>query len=543
MDQLAQGVALLMQAESLLVLIVGLIAGFFIGVMPGLSGATGAAILLPFTLAMPISNSLLMLGGVYAGASFSGGVPAILLNVPGVGSAAATAIDGYPMAVQGRGGLAIGIARTASMMGGVIGGVVGIAIIGPLADISIRFGPLELFIIALIGLSIIALVISDDPVKGLLSGLLGLLVAAMAADPTRGIPRMTFGLSGLYDSVPFVPAIIGLFAVTQMTLVANKQSLVMADTESSSYDGDGRQSWAEKPGEGGALTAKLTWIHARWFRWRMDPNGAISGFMTTLRFPRLLLVSSLVGTFIGALPGAGTSVATFASWGVAKKQSKDPDAFGKGSPEGVAAAECAENATASATLIPTLTLGIPGSATAAIMLAALYLHGIQPGPRVMESNADAVYAVLLGLILASVLILPLGILLAAPMVRITRVPPPLLVPLVLAACAIGAFSVRGNLFDMGLIVAFGILGVCLRLSGFPVVPMVLGMILGPIAESSFLRSLLLGNESISYFFSTPLSRILWGLLALPYLVSGGRGVAKRFRRRNAERNRELVDSQ
>lgn len=498
MEAITSGLVLLFQLGPLLWLTVGLVAGFFVGVLPGFAGSSAAAVLLPFTIRLETENALLLLGGIYAGASFAGGVPAILINVPGTGSAAATALDGYPMAQQGKGALAIGLARTASSIGGIIGGVITLLVIGPMAMFAVRFGPAEMFLIAVFGLTIIATVVGEQVWKGLLAGVLGMLIAVMSADPITARARFDMGFLGLYDRVPFVPAIIGLFAITQMVMIAGQGRFVVTE----SRGGESRKD-------------------------------LLDGIMITLRKIPMVIRSSVLGTLIGAIPGAGTAVATFFAYGVAKQRSNHPETFGTGEPEGVIAAEGAENACAAGTLVPTLALGVPGSGTAAVMLAALYVHGIQPGPRVLVQNAPEAYALLWGMILASILILPIGILFASPLIAITRVPPKTLVPVVLVACMVGAYAMRNSLFDVFLTLAFGALGIAMRLNGYPIIPMVLGLILGPMAESNFMRALMLGNYTVNYFFETTIAKVLTVLLIFSIAPSVRRALKKRRSRTDA----------
>lgn len=514
MEDLLAGLALVLAPTALFYLFFGVAAGFIVGVLPGFSSANAAAILLPFTLILDVEIGLIFLVGIYAGASFSGGVPAILLNVPGTGSAAATALDGYPMAVQGNAERAIGIARAASAIGGAAAALITLALLPPLARVAIQFGSLEMFLLAAFGLTVIATIVGSNTAKGLTSALLGVLISAMSASPMTGRARFDLGYLELYDQVPFVPALIGLFAVAQMVELVRRKALVEVP------EGAG-PSLGDKPLRGG-LRASL--------------GEFVKGIRITLSYPKELVRSTLIGTGIGAIPGAGTSVATFIAYGETKRASKNPERFGHGAPEGVLAAEASENATASGTLVPTLALGIPGGASAAVMLAALYLKGIRPGPQLFESNGPEAYAVLLGMFFASVLILPLGAVLATPMTYITRVPPAVLVPAVLAFALIGAYAVRLYTFDIGLAVIFGLLATVMKLRDYPVVPMVLGLILGPLAEDNFLRALRLGNSQASYFFQTtrPIALVLWALLVLSVVYNTVASRRRAVQRRKAE---------
>lgn len=508
MENLLAGLDLLWGWSNILLVVVGLTVGFVVGVLPGFSGANAAAIILPFSIGLSIEGALLLMVGIYAGASFAGAVPAILMNVPGTASAAATALDGYPMARQGNAELAIGVARMASAVGGVIAIAIVLTVIGPISQLALLFGAREMFIVAAFGLMIIAAVIGDDVWKGLLAGLLGLLIAAMSANPMTAQTRWTLGFIELYETVPFIPALIGLFAFTEMF----------------SWISSGRDRLIQKA----AAAPPSSSLREALARLK-------DGILTALSYPKTLLRSALLGTFVGSIPGTGQVVGTFLSYGIAKRTSRRPEQFGKGTPEGVVASEATDTAVTAGTLVPTLTLGIPGSGTAAVMLAALYLHGVQPGPRVMVTHGGEVYAVLLGLLVACVLILPIGVLLASPLVHVTRLRPSILFPAVIVLSSVGAFAVRSSMFDVGLALAFGFLGFGMRLSGYPVVPFVLGLILGPMAENNFLRALRLGRNDLGYFFASTSARVLWAMLALTIAYT-----VVRWLRSRRQRTRERV---
>jgi putative tricarboxylic transport membrane protein len=494
LEEIRGGLELLLQPMPLFWLVLGLTVGFAVGVLPGLSTSNTAALLLPFSIGLPLESSLVLIVSIYAGAAFGGAVPAILLNVPGETGSAVTAIDGYPMSQRGEGGFAIGIARMASVLGGVISGVVVLLVLQPLGDLALRFGAREMFVVILLGFVVASSIMGSSVRKGLLAGSLGLMIATVGASPLTAQNRFTFDILALYEGVPFIPVLIGAFAVSEMLLLASGRNTTRA----------GQASHL------GSVRKQL--------------QDALNGVVETLRHPVAVLRASSIGMFLGVIPGVGTSIANFISYGLAKRQSKTPEEFGKGSRQGVIASEACDNAVTSATLVPTLTLGIPGSATMAVILAAFYLQGVQPGPRVLVTNSAEVYAVVLALLLASLLILPLGILLAAPLTQISRVPTAYLVPGVLFVSLAGAYATRFNLFDVGLTLAFGVLGYLMRLHGYPVIPLVLGLILGPLAEEYLLRGLTLGNDDLGYFFDSTVVKVLWALLAamIVYLALAGR---------------------
>lgn len=494
-DEIRSGLELLLQPGPLTFLLVGLTLGFVVGVLPGLSTSNTAALLLPFSIGLPLESSLVLIVSIYAGAAFGGAVPAILLNVPGETGSAVTALDGYPMAQRGEGGLAIGIARMASVLGGVISGVVVLLVLEPLGALALQFGAREMFVTILLGFVVASSIIGDSVRKGLLAGSLGLLIATVGASPLTAQNRFTFDIVSLYDGVPFIPVLIGAFAVSEMLLLAGGRNVTQMGKAGTNIGGV-----------------------------RQQLRDSLRGVTTTLKHPVAVLRASSIGMFLGIIPGVGTSIANFVSYGLAKRQSKTPEKFGKGAPQGIIAAEACDNAVTSATLVPTLTLGIPGSATMAVILAAFYLQGVVPGPRVLVTNQAEVYAVVLALLVASLLILPLSILLSSPLTQIARVPVAYLVPAVLFVSLAGAYATRFSLFDLGLTMVFGVLGFVMRLHGYPVIPLVLGLILGPLAEEYLLRGLALGNDSAAYFFDSTVVKVLWALLfaMIVYLAVSGR---------------------
>jgi putative tricarboxylic transport membrane protein len=485
LSTISDGLGLLLAPQPLLWLVVGLCLGFLVGVLPGLSTSNTAALLLPFAIGLPTEPSLILIVSIYAGAQFGGAVPAILVNVPGEAGAAVTALDGYEFTKRGEPGLAIGIARMAAAIGGVVGGLVVLVLLGPLGRFALSFGARELFVVILLGFVVASSLMGESVRKGLMVGLFGLLLATVGGGPTTGQERFTFGVLELYEGISFIPALVGLFAVSEMwIIVARHRGSPQAEID--------------------VPTLSL----------RQELHAALRGARETLRYPGAVGRSSAIGILLGLIPGIGTTIASFVSYSFAKRRSATPERFGKGAPEGVIAAEACDSSAVGATLVPTLTLGIPGSATMAVVLASLYLQGIQPGPQVLISHGAEVYAAILALILASILIMPLGVLLASPLAMVTKLPAKYLVPGVLLASFAGAFAVRYSLFDVGVAIMFGLLGLVLRLNGYPVIPLVLGLVLGPLAEENLLRSLELGNNQIGYFFGSAPVIVLWALLAL-----------------------------
>lgn len=482
---IGEGMAILFQPSSLAWLVGGLCLGFVVGILPGLSTSNAAALLLPFAIGLPTESSLILIVSIYAGSQFAAAIPAILMNVPGEAGSAVTALDGHAMARQGKAGLAVGVARTSTSIGGTASGIVVLLLLGPLSVLALSFNAREMLVVILIGFVVASSLMGETIRKGLMAGVLGLVLATVGASPLTGQDRFTFGELELYDGIEFIPALIGLFAISEMLYLA------------------ARSRYSGRP-EKVAYRSKI----------RKEISDAVQGAKETVRYPGTLGQSSFIGVLIGLVPGAGTTIANFVSYSLAKRRSKNGHKFGTGHPEGVIASEASDNSVASATLVPTLTLGIPGSATMAVVLAFLHVQGIQPGPRILVTHAGEAYAAVLAMIVACLLILPLGILLASPLALITRVPFGYLVATILLISMAGAFAVRFSMFDVGLAVAFGVLGLVMRLNGYPVIPLILGLILGPLAEENLMRSLSLGDNSILYFFESTTAITLWALLAV-----------------------------
>jgi putative tricarboxylic transport membrane protein len=518
MSDITAGLAELFTFASLTFVVLGLLVGFGAGLIPGFSASNAVALVLGLTLGMSPTHALIFMAGIYAGDTFSGSVPAILLNVPGTPGAAATAIDGYPMAQQGKASLAIAISRTASACGGVIAAIAVIVIIQPLSTVALQIGSREMCLVLLFGLMVMATVIGQTVVKGLLSGFLGMLLGAVGLDPISSSSRMTFGLLSLADGIPLPTIIVGLFAVAGMIAMSARatgtgQTLRMPPT-------------IEPTASGATDRAGASTVRSVWGALRREFGDARQGMRLALSYPWVIIRSAFIGLIIGVVPGAGTSVSSFVGYARAKSTSKHPEMFGKGAPEGVVAAEAADTSETSGALVPTLALGIPGSATAAVMLSALYLHGITPGPALMRDEGPFVYAVLLGLLLCCVLILPLGILLSIPMRSVVRIRPMLLIPPILVLAMVGAYATRSMLFDLFLVIAFGLVGLVMRAGGYPVVPMILGLVLGPLMESNLDRALLLGHNQVSYFFGSPAVIVLWCALGAVVAYSVARSVLR-----------------
>lgn len=487
---------------NLLAIAVGVVAGLCIGALPGLTANLGVALLLPVTFSMDVTAALLMLVSLYTAAIYGGSFAAILLRAPGTSASAATAIDGYELTKQGRFDQAIRIATFASVFGGVASGIALLVLAPPLSLLSLKFGPAEYFMLAVFGLTIIGTLASGNLVKGLLSAALGLLLSIVGLDLDSGFPRFTFGVSALASGLSFVPVVIGLFSVSQALLMCE-------DIHSSIQKGAApkTRSWRYFP-----LVSELRQIR------------------TTL------LRSSLIGVFVGILPGAGGDIGSWVSYNEARRFSRNKEAFGKGSIEGVAASEAANNAVTGSSLVPLLTLGIPGSATAAILLGALIVHGLVPGRTLFTTHADFTYTVILGFILANLVMGVVGMMLAKRMALIATVPKTVIVPVILVLSIVGSYSLGNNIVDVYTMLVFGALGYAMQKTGFSPAPMILGLILGPIAETGFRQSLVLApGPVVFYILGSAISLVLLVLTVIS-IISAARMEWARIREERTRKN-------
>ena len=466
---------------NLLAIVAGVFAGLCIGALPGLTANLGVALILPVTFSMEVTAALLMLSSLYTAAIYGGSFSAILLHTPGTSASAATAIDGFALTQKGKFNKALRVATFSSVIGGIMSAIALLFIAPPLSLVSLMFGPSEYFMLAVFGITIIGTLSSGNVTKGLLAGLIGLFLSTIGADIDSGFFRYDFGTFVLQSGINFVPAVIGLFSMSQALLMCE----------------DAKKSIQQVTFEGQDI-------------WRFLPK------LKELRALRGTLArSSVIGIFIGILPGAGGDIGSWVSYNEAKRFSKKPEQFGKGSIEGICASETANNAVTGSSLIPLLTLGIPGSATAAILLGALIIHGLLPGRTLFTDNAHITYTVIFGFLLANIFMGVVGMVVGRHMSHITRLPNYVLIPMIIALSTVGAFSLGNDMFNVYTMFFFGILGYLMRKSGFPPAPLILGLILGPIAETGFRQSLILADGSVVlHILSSPISLILFAATIL-----------------------------
>ena len=456
----------------------GVLWGILGGALPGISPSIAMALLLPFTAGMPPTIALVLLASVYVGAEYGGSIPAILIRTPGTNSAAATVIDGFEMARQGKAGEALGISLVSGLVGGLFGLVVLVLATESLAKVALAFTPAAYFSLGILGLSVIAGLSGGSLLKGLIAASIGLMIAFVGSDPVSGVSRFTFGSADLLDGVKPIIVMVGLFAVTEMLVQIGEPTWAKADKTTSRL--------------------KLP----NWAMWK--------------RLFRPQAIGAAVGTFEGVTPGAGGTVAAFMAYSESKRWSKYPEEYGHGSPEGVAAPEAANNVVTATALVPLLSLGIPGSNSAAILMGGFLIHGLQPGPMLFSKAPEVVYGLYGGLFIANIAMLLIGLVILNPCIWLVNRPKPYLIAGILALVMTGVYALHQSVFDIAMALGIGVLGYGMRLLRIPVLPMVLGLVLGYMVESNYRRSLLISGGEHSIFVTDLVSA---GLLALALVLT------------------------
>jgi putative tricarboxylic transport membrane protein len=460
--------------ETLAAILFGVIGGIIVGSLPGLSATMAIALLIPITFTMSPVTGLVLLVSVYTSAVYGGSLSAILLHTPGTPSSAATSIDGYQMTLQGKGAKAIGIATISSVIGGVISGIALLFLAPPLSTISLAFSAPEYFLIAVFGLTIIGGLAGKSMSKGIASATIGLLIGCIGVDIMTGYPRFTFGQTSLQSGISLIPAMIGLFSLSQVMTLAEDR---------------GKKDDKISKGK----------IHGEVFPTKKEFKGII----------KTLLRSSGLGVIVGILPGAGGDIGSWIGYNEAKRTSKNKEQFGKGAMEGVAAPEAANNAVVGGALIPLLTLGIPGSTATAVLLGGLIIQGLIPGHELFTTHASTTFTMIIGFIIATILMGIIGLLGAKYFIKIVGVPKGILAPIIAGLSVIGSYAINNNIFDVWIMLVFGLIGYLMRRTDFHAAPVILGMILGPIAENGLRQSLLMTSDSIFVFYlSRPISVVL-----------------------------------
>ncbi len=466
--------------QNLMFMLIGILVGIVAGGLPGISVTLAVALMIPFTFTLPPEAAILMLIGVYCAGTYAGSVGAVLLKTPGTPASAATAEDGFALAQQGKAGKALNMSLYASVAGGLISGVILLFAAPQVAKFALNFGPPEYFALALFGLTIIASVSGKSLSKGLIMACLGMLVAVVGMDPITGSTRLTFNVPELLSGINLVPALIGLFAISEILNQIEKGIKKISATNS---------------------------IEKEKFGWK-----------DLLPYKKTIVKSSLIGSIIGAVPGTGGAIASFISYNEARRSSKSPGEFGKGSMDGVAASESGNNGTTGATLIPMLTLGVPGDVVTAVLLGSLLIQGIQPGPQLFETHGTLVYTIMLGFILVNILLFFVVKSTLRWFEKITLIPTNILLPIILTLCLFGSYAFNNSMSSVWIAIVFGIIGYILPKFGYPVVPMLIAIILGPMAESSFRQALVMSGDSLSIFVQRPIAAIFLALAVLSAVV-------------------------
>jgi len=472
------GLSAIFEPMNFLAVLAGVVSGMTIGALPGLSATMGAALIVPFTFFMEPIPAIAMLSALYCGATYGGSISAILVNTPGTPAAAVTTLDGYELSKQGHAGKALGTAVIASGLGGIFSVVILIFVAPQVAEIALKFADPEYFSLAIFGVSMVANISSDNELKNIIGGMIGIFLATVGMDSLTGFPRFTFGFSSLTSGIDFIPVMIGLFAFAEVLRQA--QTYIKSETNT-------------------------------------EIAGLLPSFKELWPLKWSMLRSAVIGTFVGILPAEGGTVASFIGYNEAKRWSKHPEKFGTGLLEGVAAPETANNAATGGAMVPTLTLGIPGSSTTAVILGGLMIQGLQPGPLLFATQPKFVYSIFVAMGLANILFLIVGLGGAKVFAQVTKIPIYILNPIVMVLCIIGSYSLGNNVADVWIMIITGLIGFVIKKVGFSPAPIVLGLVLGSLVEVSFRRAMTIYDHNYLIFFQRPFSAIFLSLALLSIL--------------------------
>jgi putative tricarboxylic transport membrane protein len=481
-DALIHGTLLILTVKGVGMLTLGVVVGLIFGVIPGLGGVTAIAIFIPMTYGMEAEDAMALAGGIMGAVSFGGSITAILINTPGTAPNAATCFDGYPMARQGRAGAAIGAAGASSSIGGVLGILILVAVIPIAKTLVLSFGPPEFFMLAVLGLACIAVSTGGMFLRGLIAGAFGLMLSFVGFDAVHGGERFTFGLESLWDGIPLVPTLIGLFALGEMINLSISGGSVMRTD----------------------IGTKI--------------EGVWEGVVATFREWPTVIRGSLIGAFVGAIPGVGGTVSGFMAYAAAQQMAKDPDSFGQGNIVGVIAPEASNNAKDGGHLIPTLAFGIPAGAEMAVFLGLLVLHGLEPGPLLLIEHEATVFSLIVSLTVSCIIATVFGLMVTRWLAKITVIDVHILVPTVTVLSLVGSYVLDNKISDVVITVIFGVVGYLMSKFHFPRVTIVISLVLGDLAERSFYQSLHMTDGGWSVFFNRPISLTLFVLIFAAMLV-------------------------
>jgi len=468
------------------VILPAILLGLIVGAIPGFSAANTIIILLPLTLSMETEIGLIFMVALYASSRMGAGIPAILVNIPGTAGAAATPLDGYPMTRQGRAQQALAISFVSSVIGGLLTTVLALVLMPWLSQVAYYLHSVEMIVIMIFGISLIATIAARDTLKGLIAGFFGLMIGYIGADVVYETPRGTFGFLELYDKVPLIPALVGLFAISEAFSVIEGESILSERGRVAMQSAGWKETWE------GVTEALSRWWHIVW--------------------------TSMIGLLIGVVPGAGAAIAAFVAYQQSRSFSKTPELYGTGHIEGLVAPESANNGVTSGTLVPLLVIGVPGGATAAIMAVVLQYHGVTMGPDLFQTSPEIAYGAFTAMAVTYAIMIFTIMPLARYMSRITVVSTTYMAPIIISFTLVGAFVPRAYTFDMYLALVFGVIGYVARKTGYHVAAILIGVILGPLLENYFLRALRISEGDMMVLFSSTVGNILWGLLVISLVV-------------------------
>ena len=490
--------------ESLIALVVGVVGGMVIGALPGLNATMAISLLIPITYTMSPYAAFIMMMAVYTSAFYGGSLTAILIHTPGTPSSAATAADGYALTQKGRGLEAMGMSTVASMIGGALSGVALLTLAPLLGKVTLLFSAPEYFLIVILGLSIIGGLGGGSAVKGYLMGVFGLILGTIGTDTITGQLRFTFGNMGLYSGISTVPALIGLFSISQ--------AMVLCEQHAAFKRGEHR-------------TVDESALHGKFLPSAKEMIFHLPNFIR----------SAIIGIVVGILPGAGGDIGAWFAYGQAKKASKHPEEFGNGSIEAICASETANDAITGGSIIPLITLGIPGSTVAAVLLGALIMHGLTPGQSMFGKNVTTTYTIIIGFIAANILMGLIGMLICRQVIKITKVSDAILVPVIVVLSTIGSYSINNRISDVYMMLAFGLIGYLFKKAGLPTAPIILGLLLESTGEQGFKNAILMAKDTpvLLYYLQRPASLVLILLIAATVIVPAIQSAVKAVRNRRA----------
>jgi putative tricarboxylic transport membrane protein len=500
LTSLLYGFSVAIQPENLMYCFIGSILGTLVGVLPGIGPVGAISILLPITFKISTTGSIIMLAGVYYGAMYGGSTTSILVNIPGEAASVVTCMDGYQMARKGRAGAALGMSAFGSFLAGTVG-IIGLVLFAkPLSKFALDFGPHEYFSLIILGLTFVTYLAHGSMLKAVMMACFGLMLSNIGLDPITSSPRMTFGILELFDGVGIAPVAMGLFGIGEV--LVNLEQTVTQEIVKTRFRN--------------LFPSKLDWFQSRW----------------------ALVRGTLVGFFLGILPGGGPVLASFMSYGLEKRVSKEPEKFGTGAIEGVASPEAANNSAASSSFIPLLTLGIPPNVSLSILFGAFLIHGVTPGPLLLKNHPDVFWGLVSSMYIGNVMLLVLNLPLIPMWVQVLKVPAKLLYPLILLFCLIGAYSMNNNVFDVFVMITFGIVGYLFRKFEYEGAPLVLAFVLGPMLDLNLRQALLVSEGSFLAFFTRPISAVTLGLTIVLLMTAVLPMVAKKL-----AKYREVVEDQ